>query len=153
MKLRPIRLAAATLAATASLAACQRSDADASTAKGVPGSPGLTPDPQPVELVGCEDKLKSADFLDSRLFTAIEIETDALNARSARAAVQQAAAVAGCEEEEVGHLFEEGGQAACRTLISGKPDSLLCYVESDYGTFVVSNHPVQGVNVLFNRFD
>jgi hypothetical protein len=152
MKLRTLTAAALSFASLA-MTACQKSDAaDASLSGGVP--PGeVQPPILPDELVGCEEHLKTAELLDSRLFAAIEVDADTLDAASARKAVQAAATLAGCEDEEVGHLFEEGGQAACRTLLRGKPDSTVCYVESDYGTFVVSPGAVQGFNVLFNRFD
>ena len=44
-------------------------------------------------------------------------------------------------------------KSSCREVAEGIPSSMVCYLESEIGYFIVSKDMLSGVNIIFNRWD
>lgn len=47
----------------------------------------------------------------------------------------------------------EVSKASCKRIIANVDSSMVCYLESEIGYFLVSKDQLSGVNIVFNRWD
>ncbi len=82
-----------------------------------------------------------------RIENAVEIFEENAE-RAAVLGVGQLESILGCEKNSFAV-----SEVACREVVPGNILSKVCYVESQHGYFFVSVDMMDGLNVVFNRWD
>lgn len=102
----------------------------------------------------CYQRLTSDYSRDSQAFQLSEDTVDYKITRGsevfAREAVVALKASLGCQAQQVSKALMP---ANCQEVVPNVPMSRVCYVESEFGYFLVSIDMLENINIVFNRFD
>lgn len=81
----------------------------------------------------------------------VDLELERGSVHFARAAVEALVMKLGCGMNATSdkHL----GPANCQDVVPGVQLSRVCYVEENFGYFLVSVDMLENINIVFNRFD